>query len=144
MSKGRVSFIALSAGKRNLRGCVEGLHRAWASSRCVRMSWKNVPAKYLGSGMVSSAEKLPKGCLSRTPTSQNYCNARFLWTFKRCNPSCGLYLPISALVCFFLVLASLCSYFRQHRVKVRTSQLYSLASLTHYLFSSSIVKIVYT
>lgn len=141
MSKGRVSFTALSATKRNSRGCVEVLHRARSSSRCVL---EKCAGKVLGWWEVSSAEKLPKGCLSRTTAPQNYSNAIFLWTFKRFNPSCGSYLPISALVWFFLVLASLCSCFRQHRVKTRSFPAVFI-SLLHIIYSAAAwLKILYT
>lgn len=73
VSKGRVSFIALSARKRNLRGCVEVLHRAWSSSRCVRMSWKNVLAKHLGGGRGFTCWKIAQG-MSR----QSYCITELL------------------------------------------------------------------
>lgn len=121
MSKGRVSFVALSARKGNLRGCVEEFHRAWSSSRSVRMSWKNVLANYLGGGegfhllrncpRDVSAELLHH----RTAAIQDFCGR-----LRDVTQVVAFISPSLLLIVFLLVLASLCSCFRQHRVKVRS------------------------
>lgn len=139
MSKGRVSFVAMSARKRNLRGCVAVLHGAWSPSRCVRMSWKNVRAKHLGSERFHLLKNCPRGVSAellphKATAMQDFCGhlRDVIQVVAFISPS------LLWFVSFWCWL--LCVPVSDSRVKVKPSQLYSLASLTHYLFSSSITK----